>query len=291
MVSTITELKTRIDAYLDQALPMDIDQPTLKESMCYSVEAGGKRLRPALTLATIEMLGKKIDQNALRAACALELLHTYSLIHDDLPAMDNDDLRRGEPTNHVKFGAGMATLAGDGLLTLAFQWLTDNQLPVAIQANLTLALAKAAGPSGMVAGQARDIEGEGQHLKLTELQYLHRQKTGALLKYAVQAGGIITEQPVAVIDLLGTFGAQFGLAFQIYDDIMDVVATPAQMGKATQKDAAEHKNTYPGLLGLDGAKEQLQKALVQAKNAQQQLAELTGRSMAGFDQFLAYFKL
>ena len=109
----------------------------------------------------------------------------------------------------------MATLAGDGLLTLAFQWLTDNQLPVAVQANLTLALAKAAGPSGMVAGQARDIEGEGQHLKLTELQYLHRQKTGALLKYAVQAGGIITEQPVAVIDLLGTFGAQFGLAFQI----------------------------------------------------------------------------
>jgi geranylgeranyl diphosphate synthase type II len=205
--------------------------------------------------------------------------------------MDNDDLRRGEPTNHVKFGAGMATLAGDGLLTLAFQWLTDNQLPVDVQANLTLALAKAAGPSGMVAGQARDIEGEGQHLKLTELQYLHRQKTGALLKYAVQAGGIITEQPVTVIDLLGTFGAQFGLAFQIYDDIMDVVATPAQMGKATQKDAAEHKNTYPGLLGLDGAKEQLQKALSQAKNAQQQLAELTGRSMAGFDQFLAYFKL
>lgn len=291
MASTLSELKTQIDDYLDRALPQDIDQPTLSKSMCYSVTAGGKRLRPALTLATVEMLGGRIDENTLRAACALELLHTYSLIHDDLPAMDNDDLRRGEPTNHVKFGAGMATLAGDGLLTLAFQWLTDNELPIEVQARLTLALAKAAGPSGMVAGQARDIEGEGKHLKLAELQYLHRQKTGALLKYAVQAGGIITEQPAAVIELLGSFGAQFGLAFQIYDDIMDVVATPEQMGKATHKDAAEHKNTYPGLLGLDGAKEQLQKALDQAIEDQDRLAKLTGRSMDSFDQFLAYFKL
>lgn len=262
----------------------------VKEAMSYSLLAGGKRIRPNLLYETLKGYGKQ-ESCGDEYAAAIEMIHTYSLIHDDLPAMDNDDLRRGEPTNHVKFGAGMATLAGDGLLTLAFQWLTDNELPIEVQARLTLALAKAAGPSGMVAGQARDIEGEGKHLKLAELQYLHRQKTGALLKYAVQAGGIITEQPAAVIELLGSFGAQFGLAFQIYDDIMDVVATPEQMGKATHKDAAEHKNTYPGLLGLDGAKEQLQKALDQAIEDQDQLAKLTGRSMDSFDQFLAYFKL
>lgn len=291
MVSTLKQLKARVDEYLTANLAADIDQPTLRDAMCYSVEAGGKRLRPALTLATVEMLDGQLNDDVMRAATALELLHTYSLIHDDLPAMDNDSLRRGQPTNHVKFGAGMATLAGDGLLTLAFQWLTDNQLSNDVKAKLTLSLAQAAGPAGMVAGQARDIEGESQHLNLEQLQYLHRQKTGALLKYAVQAGGIITRQKPAVLKLLADFGAQYGLAFQIYDDIMDVVSTPEQMGKATQKDAGEHKNTYPGLLGLDEAKEQLHQALMGARQAQTQLAKLTGHNFSGYDQFLAYFKL
>ena len=253
--------------------------------------AGGKRLRPALTLATVEMLGGEIDEDVMHAATALELLHTYSLIHDDLPAMDNDDLRRGKPTNHCRYGAGMATLAGDGLLTLAFQWVTDNGLPAEIRAELTLALAQAAGPAGMVAGQARDIEGEGHQLDLAQLRYLHRQKTGALLRYAVLAGGIITNQSRPVKAALADFGAQFGLAFQIYDDLMDVLGTTAQMGKQVHKDADEHKNTYPGLLGTVGAEEQLHKALRSAKDAQTKLNELTGRSFAGYDQFLAYFKL
>lgn len=291
MVQTISELKTRIDDYLSDHLAADVDQDTLYSSMRYSLMAGGKRLRPALTLATVEMLGGEIDEDVMHAATALELLHTYSLIHDDLPAMDNDDLRRGKPTNHCRYGAGMATLAGDGLLTLAFQWVTDNGLPAEIRAELTLALAQAAGPAGMVAGQARDIEGEGHQLDLAQLRYLHRQKTGALLRYAVLAGGIITNQSRPVKAALADFGAQFGLAFQIYDDLMDVLGTTAQMGKQVHKDADEHKNTYPGLLGTVGAEEQLHKALQSAKDAQTKLNELTGRSFAGYDQFLAYFKL
>lgn len=291
MVETISELKSTIDDYLGTHLAADVDQDTLYSSMRYSLMAGGKRLRPALTLATVEMLGGTVNDDVMHAATALELLHTYSLIHDDLPAMDNDDLRRGKPTNHCRYGAGMATLAGDGLLTLAFQWVSDNNLPAPIRAELTLALAQAAGPAGMVAGQARDIEGEGQQLALDQLRYLHRQKTGALLRYAVLAGGIITNQPRPIKAALADFGAQFGLAFQIYDDLMDVLGTTVQMGKAVHKDAGEHKNTYPGLLGTTGAKDQLHQALQAAKTAQTKLGQLTGRSFAGYDQFLAYFKL
>ena len=291
MVETISELKSTIDDCLGAHLAADVDQDTLYDSMRYSLMAGGKRLRPALTLATVEMLGGTVDDDVMHAATALELLHTYSLIHDDLPAMDNDDLRRGKPTNHCRYGAGMATLAGDGLLTLAFQWVSDNNLPAPIRAELTLALAQAAGPAGMVAGQARDIEGEGQRLDLDQLRYLHRQKTGALLRYAVLAGGIITNQPRPIKAALADFGAQFGLAFQIYDDLMDVLGTTAQMGKAVHKDAGEHKNTYPGLLGTTGAEEQLHQALQAATAAQTKLEQLTGRSFAGYDQFLAYFKL
>ncbi|HJA27682.1 MAG TPA: polyprenyl synthetase family protein [Candidatus Limosilactobacillus intestinigallinarum] len=291
MVETISELKSTIDDYLGAHLAADVDQDTLYDSMRYSLMAGGKRLRPALTLATVEMLGGTVDDDVMHAATALELLHTYSLIHDDLPAMDNDDLRRGKPTNHCRYGAGMATLAGDGLLTLAFQWVSDNNLPAPIRAELTLALAQAAGPAGMVAGQARDIEGEGQQLALDQLRYLHCQKTGALLRYAVLAGGIITNQPRPIKAALADFGAQFGLAFQIYDDLMDVLGTTVQMGKAVHKDAGEHKNTYPGLLGTTGAKDQLHQALQAAKTAQTKLGQLTGRSFAGYDQFLAYFKL
>lgn len=290
-MAELRELKTRIDQFLEQQMPQDIDQETLAQSMEYSVNAGGKRLRPALTLATIQIFGGQLTDDVMKAATALELLHTYSLIHDDLPAMDNDDLRRGEPTNHKKFGAGMATLAGDGLLTMAFQWLNDNQLPVVTRAELSLELAKAAGPAGMVAGQARDIEGEHQRLSLDQLRYLHRQKTGALLRYAVLAGGIIMNQDESIKELLADFGAQYGLAFQIYDDLMDVLSTTQKMGKAVHKDADEHKNTYPSLVGVQGAEEQLQLALNQAKDIQQRLTEETGCDFSPYDQFLAYFKL
>lgn len=287
----LAELKKQIDQFLEENMPADIDQDTLGQSMEYSVNAGGKRLRPALTLATVQNLGGQLTPDVMKAATALELLHTYSLIHDDLPAMDNDDLRRGKPTNHKKFGAGMATLAGDGLLTMAFQWVIDNQLPAEIRAELSLALAKAAGPAGMVAGQARDIEGEHQHLDLDQLRYLHRQKTGALLRYAVLAGGIITGQDQTTKNLLADFGAQFGLAFQIYDDLMDVLGTTKEMGKAVHKDAGEHKNTYPGLLGVPDSEKQLHLALSQARETQQQLSEQTACDFSVYDQFLAYFKL
>lgn len=291
MVDSVADLKTKIDAYLAQNIQTDIDQTTLGQAMEYSLMAGGKRLRPALTLATVETLGGTLNDDVMKAATAVELLHTYSLIHDDLPAMDNDDLRRGKPTNHKKFGAGMATLAGDGLLTLAFEWLTENNLPATTQAALTLALSKAAGPAGMVAGQARDIEGEYQHLTLDQLRYLHRQKTGAMLRYAVLAGGIISDQPAATRQLLADFGAAFGLAFQIYDDLMDVLGTTAQMGKRVHKDAGEHKNTYPGLLGVTGAEEQLHLSIHKARQLIDQLSSQTGHDFAIFNEFLAYFKL
>lgn len=288
-MQTLLELQEQVNQYLLANLADDIDETTLADAMAYSVDAGGKRLRPTMTLMVSQILGVELNANVLRAACALELLHTYSLIHDDLPAMDNDDLRRGKPTSHKQFGEAIAILAGDGLLTLAFQWLTDNLLPATVKARLTLELAQAAGPAGMVAGQVRDILGTGHQLSLEQLQKLHAQKTGALLKYATLAGGIIAEVDDEVLAELGTFGALYGLAFQIYDDILDVTATTEELGKATHKDAVRDKNTYPNLLGLQAAKEKLAQVLNQAKSSQQRLEKLTQRDFAGLDELLAYF--
>ncbi|HJA73636.1 MAG TPA: polyprenyl synthetase family protein [Candidatus Limosilactobacillus faecipullorum] len=259
-------------------------------AMDYSLTAGGKRLRPALTLGVSELLGVEITPAVLKAACAVELIHTYSLIHDDLPAMDNDDLRRGKPTNHKKFGAGMATLAGDGLLTLAFSWLSENELPNSISLHLVQALAKAAGPAGMVAGQARDIAGEGHHLTLDQLKKLHAQKTGALLAYSVVAGGIIAGASENVIANLQAFGKAYGLAFQIKDDLLDVTATEAEVGKEVHRDAVAHKNTYPSLLGIEGAKQALLAALKDAKAARDALAMQLSVNPVILDEFLAYFE-
>lgn len=288
-MQTLLELQEQVNQYLLANLADDIDETTLAYAMAYSVDAGGKRLRPTMTLMVSQILGVELNANVLRAACALELLHTYSLIHDDLPAMDNDNLRRGKPTSHKQFGEAIAILAGDGLLTLAFQWLTDNLLPATVKARLTLELAQAAGPAGMVAGQVRDILGTGHQLSLEQLQKLHAQKTGALLKYATLAGGIIAEVDDDVLAELGTFGALYGLAFQIYDDILDVTATTEELGKSTHKDADRDKNTYPNLLGLQAAKEKLAQVLNQAKSSQQRLEKLTQRDFAGLDELLAYF--
>lgn len=291
MTRQLQELVAVVDDYLATHLAGACDQPLLEKSMAYSLLAGGKRLRPTLTIAVAELLGKPIDDDLVRAACALELIHTYSLIHDDLPAMDNDDLRRGKPTNHRVYGPGVATLAGDGLLTLAFEWVSDNQLKAPVRLRLVQELAKAAGPAGMVAGQATDVSATGQELTLAQLKKLHRQKTGALLRYAVLAGGLIAEQETAVLDCLTTFGEAYGLAFQIYDDILDVTATTAEMGKATHKDQAEQKNTYPGLLGLAGAKGELEAALTTARGAAAELGRLTGKETVILDDFLAYYRI
>ncbi|WP_143462041.1 polyprenyl synthetase family protein [Levilactobacillus enshiensis] len=277
-----------LNAPLETAIDVDSGDDRLAAAMSYSVLAGGKRLRPLLTVATLQALGHTVDQERdWRPIMALELLHTYSLIHDDLPAMDNDDLRRGEPTNHVKFGAGMATLAGDGLLTLAFQWLTATDLPAKTQVALTQALAQAAGPNGMVAGQAKDIQSEHVDLPLAKLRVLHREKTGALLHYAVQAGLILGETPQEQWAPYLQFADAFGLAFQIYDDILDVVSTPAELGKATQKDAGEAKNTYPGKLGLQGANQALIDTIQAGKTALTQLPASEGRSLLA--AFFSYF--
>ncbi|WP_191985888.1 polyprenyl synthetase family protein [Levilactobacillus lindianensis] len=278
----------RLNAPLADAIAQDTGDDRLAAAMQYSVLAGGKRLRPLLTVATLQTLGQTIDlKRVWRPIMALELLHTYSLIHDDLPAMDNDDLRRGEPTNHVKFGAGMATLAGDGLLTLAFQWLTATGLDTTVQAELVTSLAQAAGPAGMVAGQAKDIQSEAVDLPLADLRVLHKEKTGALLHYAVAAGLIMGGVPTAGREAYLRFADAFGLAFQIYDDILDVVGTAAELGKATQKDAAEAKNTYPGKLGLQGANQALIQTIAAGQKALDDLPAGTDASL--LRAFFSYF--
>ena len=245
------------------------DAPTrLIESIDYSLLAGGKRLRPALVLETARACGAGGDaaRAALAAAAAIELIHTFSLVHDDLPAMDDDDLRRGRPTNHVVFGEAMAVLAGDAMVAMAFELLAADA-PPAVAARLVVELARATGPSGMIGGQVLDIEGETQSLSLEGLQRVHAMKTGALLTAACRLGAIAAGADDATVESLGRFGRHLGLAFQIVDDVLDVTSTPEQMGKATGKDADRGKNTYPRLLGLEESRRRAVEALAGAVGA------------------------
>ncbi len=243
----LVRVQTEMRSFLRQQTTDEL----LLESMLYSIDAGGKRLRPLLLLATIAGFGKKITQGAYQTAAALEMIHTYSLIHDDLPAMDNDELRRGLPTNHMKFGAGIATLAGDGLLTEAFHLLSRAELTSELRLLLLQNLAKASGTVGMVAGQAADIQGEGKQLTLPEMAYVHQRKTGALFTFAITAGGLLANQDESVIALLQTLAEHLGLAFQIRDDLLDVTATKDQLGKNVGHAVALNKSTYPALLGIE----------------------------------------
>ena len=228
--------------------------PRLVESILYSLTAGGKRLRPALVLETARACGgSPDDESAIAAAVAIELIHTFSLVHDDLPAMDDDDLRRGVPTNHVVFGEAMAILAGDAMVTLAFETIATDADPALVPA-LVRELASAAGPAGMIGGQVLDMEGEGRKLELPELAHIHRMKTAALLMAACRTGAIAARAPDAQLDRIFYYGLSLGLAFQIVDDVLDVTATPEQLGKHTKKDAGRGKNTYPGLMGLEMSK-------------------------------------
>ncbi len=286
-----TEYVPQINATLQHLNEGWIDQSILQSAMTYSVDAGGKRLRPLLTLAVLKTYGVQLTEGQLMAASALELLHTYSLIHDDLPAMDNDDLRRGVATNHVKFGAGMATLAGDGLLTLAFEWLSNADIPATQQLSLVRALSHAAGPAGMVAGQAQDISSEHHQLNIDELAKLHRQKTGALLHYAVEAGCIMADVNEEERQDLLKFADQFGLAYQIYDDLLDVTSTAQQLGKKTHKDAGEEKNTYPGLFGVEGTKQRLKRVVESAESQLKDLNQITGRDYRLLNAFCSHFKI
>ncbi len=249
--------RNRVDEALDAILGENSQSTRLASAMRYSLTAGGKRLRPILCMAAAEAVGGA-SADALPAACALELIHTYSLIHDDLPAMDDDDLRRGKPTCHKAFGEATAVLAGDALLTLAFQVLSAPAARGGGGAGSRLRVigevAEAAGYRGMIEGQMRDIHGEAHGLDLEELEAMHRLKTGALIRTAVRIGAILGGGAEDLIDRLDRYGDNIGLAFQVTDDILNVEGDPAVMGKAVGTDTARNKSTYPALLGLSHSK-------------------------------------
>jgi geranylgeranyl diphosphate synthase type II len=261
-----------LTAYFDRVLARSHGAPArLIESIRYSLQAPGKRLRPTLVLETFracadERSAVSGEHSALAAAGAIELIHTFSLVHDDLPAMDNDDLRRGRPTNHKVFGEAMAILAGDAMVSMAFDLIAVDALGD-LTAPLIRELAGATGPEGMIGGQVLDMEGENKSLSLPDLQALHRKKTGALLTAACRLGAISARADEATLAAITQFGRHLGLAFQIIDDLLDVTASPQQMGKATGKDAKKGKNTYPSLLGIDGARRAAQAELAAALTA------------------------
>ncbi|HEY7091308.1 MAG TPA: farnesyl diphosphate synthase [Tepidisphaeraceae bacterium] len=236
--------------------------PTLREAIEYSLMAGGKRLRPTLVLESWRACGapSASKESALAAAAAIELIHTFSLVHDDLPAMDDDDLRRGKPTCHKVYGEAMAILAGDAMVTMAFEVLASRAEPK-IAPKLIVELAAASGPAGMIGGQVLDIAGENQSLSFDQLQQIHKMKTGALLTTSCRLGALAAGADENRLLCLTIFGRQLGLAFQIIDDILDVTSTPEQLGKATSKDADRGKNTYPALLGLDASRREAARAL------------------------------
>lgn len=236
----------------------------IHEAMTYSLAAGGKRIRPLLLLATIHSLGGNV-KSGYAASAALEFIHTYSLIHDDLPAMDDDDLRRGKPTSHIVYGEDIAILAGDALLTQAFEIIAASEASADKKLKLILALAKSAGPEGMILGQMSDIQGEKKVLNLEELQFIHRNKTGELLKFPLYAACVITDATPEVEKQLMGYAEHIGLAYQIRDDILDVIGDVEDLGKNTGMDEAHNKSTYPGLLTLEGAKKALNQELTGAK--------------------------
>lgn len=285
------EVAPKIEETMVHFIEQQTNDLKLKESMLYSITAGGKRIRPLLMAATHASFGKKTDLGVYQIASALEMIHTYSLIHDDLPAMDDDALRRGNPTNHKVFGEALAILAGDGLLTLAFQQVAYATVPETQKILLLQQLSSAAGTKGMVAGQAADIQGETKALTLPELAAIHQRKTGALICFAVTAGGILAQQPQAVIDELACFANHLGLAFQIRDDLLDVIGTTAELGKETQRDAQLAKSTYPGILGVDQAKQALTNELNKAAAIVTKLGDNSFFDGALLQTFVQQFRL
>ena len=276
----LRDARGRVDEALGRYLPapaVNDDAPCpvrLAEAMRYSTLAGGKRLRPVLCLMAAEACGGDAEA-ALPAACAVEMVHTYSLIHDDLPAMDDDDLRRGRPTCHKAFDEATAVLAGDGLLTFAFELLARHVRPASAAAGCVLALAEAAGPDGMVGGQMADLQAEGRAGGTVEaLEAIHRRKTGALLRASLRMGGVVAGASGAKLDALDGYGRAVGLAFQIVDDLLDVEGDEAKLGKRAQKDSGLGKWTYPAFLGVDGSR---RKARQLADEAAAALAPLGAR--------------
>lgn len=269
-----------VDQALDEALPQASGAPArLLEGMRYSVFAGGKRIRPVLMIAACEAVGGSAAQ-VLPAACAMELIHTYSLIHDDLPAMDDDDFRRGRPTNHRVYGEAGAILAGDALLTEAFALLAQAGIFPGLPAETVLRviqiIAHAAGAQGMVGGQVVDMASEGQQIDLTTLESIHNRKTGALIVAALQTGILLGGGGGEALAAVTRYGKAAGLAFQVADDILDVIGDQALLGKDVGSDQARGKVTYPSLLGLDGARLLAQELMEEAMVALQPLGRAAG---------------
>ncbi len=265
------EYKELVDQHLMDFIPnIDNKSISLYESMKYSLTAGGKRLRPVLLLAACEFAGGNIKE-AIPYACAIEYIHTYSLIHDDLPAMDNDDLRRGLPTNHKVYGDAIAILAGDGLLNCAFEAISkdmmlfyDSPEKIRKRVNAAYEIAKGAGIRGMVAGQVSDIEAENAIASKEMLEYIHLNKTGALIRAAIKAGLYLGNPTDSMINDLEKYSENLGIAYQIADDIMDVVGNPDEMGKAAGSDEKKHKNTYTSILDIDHARNRLDELTAKA---------------------------
>ena len=265
------EYKELVDQHLMDFIPnIDNKSISLYESMKYSLTAGGKRLRPVLLLAACEFAGGNIKE-AIPYACAIEYIHTYSLIHDDLPAMDNDDLRRGLPTNHKVYGDAIAILAGDGLLNCAFEAISkdmmlfyDSPEKIRKRVNAAYEIAKGAGVRGMVAGQDSDIEAENAIASKEMLEYIHLNKTGALIRAAIKAGLYLGNPTDSMINDLEKYSENLGIAYQIADDIMDVVGNPDEMGKAAGSDEKKHKNTYTSILDIDHARNRLDELTAKA---------------------------
>ena len=266
----MAERRTLVDAALDRRLPpADEPPPTIHEAMRYSVFAGGKRLRPMLALFGCEAVGGKLE-DAMPAAVALELIHTYSLVHDDLPAMDDDDFRRGRPTCHKVYGEAIAVLAGDALLTHAFQVLADptaTDVPAARRLQIVAEISAAAGSLGMVGGQTMDIQAEGKALDPTALLTLHSKKTGALLRASLRVGGLAGGADDAAMASLTRYGERLGLAFQIVDDILDIEGSSVEMGKTAGSDMRKHKATYPAVFGLEASRQEAARLLAEACEA------------------------
>ena len=262
----LTDRKLLVEQALDQSLQV-VYPETIYESMRYSLMAGGKRLRPILCLATCEMLGGVIDV-AMPTACALEMIHTMSLIHDDLPAMDNDDYRRGKPTNHKVYGDAIAILAGDGLLAYAFEFVATQtcSVPADRLVQVIAKLGRAVGAAGLVGGQAVDLACEGKpDVSVETLDFIHKHKTSALLEASVLSGALLANASDADLSSLTTYAQNIGLAFQIVDDILDITATQAELGKTAGKDLDAQKATYPSIWGLEESKQKAQQLIDEAK--------------------------
>jgi geranylgeranyl diphosphate synthase type II len=269
----------RVDAALEHWVPNECQDPSIiHRAMRYSLFAGGKRIRPLLAMAAAEAISDS-PTGIENAACALELIHTYSLIHDDLPALDNDDLRRGRPTCHKVFGDAMAILAGDALLTLAFEVLARLENTGAERrVRLVEELAHASGTvGGMIGGQVNDIEGEGKHPTAQLLESIHRAKTGALLRASVRIGAIYAGAGVEELDALTRFGEHAGLAFQIVDDVLDVEQSSEKLGKTAGKDAQQHKITFPAVYGLEKSRAMAEEERLAAHLALREMDNRAGR--------------